>query len=140
MNPEMRRNLIEVCSTLAEQENLKVTITSSAKGALYVGAATFIGGVLGGPLGMAAGGVLSSLSVAFSSQGKFKSVVQIIAEMSEEQQVRLATSVQNAIKSVRPEELVGLLSLVMTNATLKEAILLEIGSFLKRELEMQMIR
>lgn len=53
--PVNRDEIISLVSQLAQAENLKVTVTESAKGAAIVGSTAFAGGVLGGPAGLAVG-------------------------------------------------------------------------------------
>lgn len=48
-------SIFEICAVLSEEENLKVTLGEAGKGALMVGACTFLGGLLGGPIGLAIG-------------------------------------------------------------------------------------
>lgn len=50
-----RESIFEICTVLSEQENLKVTLEEAGKGALMVGVCTFLGGLLGGPVGIAIG-------------------------------------------------------------------------------------
>lgn len=59
--PINKDEVISVCHQLAEQENLQVCVTESAKGALVAGGCAFAGGLLAGPLGLAAG-IISFLS------------------------------------------------------------------------------
>lgn len=47
--------VIEALSQLSEQENLCITVTESAKGALIVGGFAFVGGLVGGPVGLGIG-------------------------------------------------------------------------------------
>lgn len=50
-----QESILEICSVLSEQENLQVTLVESGKGALKVAFCSFLGGVLGGPIGLAVG-------------------------------------------------------------------------------------
>lgn len=50
-----QEQIFEICATLSEVEDLKVTLVESGKGALMVGMCTFAGGLLGGPVGLALG-------------------------------------------------------------------------------------
>lgn len=58
-------SLIEVCATLSEIENLKVTLNEASKGAMVVGLCTFVGALLGGPVGLAVGKYETILQDAF---------------------------------------------------------------------------
>lgn len=47
--------IFEICATLSEIEDLKVTLVETGKGTLKVAFCTFVGGLLGGPVGLALG-------------------------------------------------------------------------------------
>ncbi|KAJ8971687.1 hypothetical protein NQ317_014006 [Molorchus minor] len=55
-----RQPFVEICQILAEQEQLRATVSGAAKGALIAGCSAFVGTVLGGPLGM---GIVSCLKL-----------------------------------------------------------------------------
>lgn len=50
-----QESIFEICAVLSEQENLKVTLEEAGKGALIVGTCSFLGGLFGGPVGLAIG-------------------------------------------------------------------------------------
>lgn len=49
------REIIKMCEVLAEQENLRVTINESIKCGFYAGCGALVGGIFGGPIGVALG-------------------------------------------------------------------------------------
>ncbi|XP_043598971.1 protein C19orf12 homolog isoform X2 [Bombus pyrosoma] len=59
-------------------KNIKVTVNSCAKYAAIVGGSTFLGGIIAGPLGLALGGVASSIISAAVGCNEFKSAPHII--------------------------------------------------------------
>lgn len=48
-------DVMAVLCQLADEENLRVTVTEALKGGAIAGAGAFVGALLGGPVGMAAG-------------------------------------------------------------------------------------
>ncbi|XP_060536160.1 protein C19orf12 homolog [Cylas formicarius] len=140
MNSKNRENIVEICSLLAQQENLRVTLIESGKGALIAGFGAFFGGLLAGPPGLAIGGVVSSIGAAWYGQGTYKSVAQVISEMSSNQRRALAEAVTKAIEKTKPQDFVGALSLILTSASLKDVVIAELGSFLMREMQLQMVK
>ena len=48
-------DVIDVLGILANERNLRVTVSESLKGGLLTGATTVVGGLLGGPVGLAIG-------------------------------------------------------------------------------------
>lgn len=47
---------------IADHENIRFTVKQSGKGALVCGGLCFVGGLLGGPVGMAVGGTLGGIT------------------------------------------------------------------------------
>ena len=48
-------DIIQLTAQLAEEKEMKVAVKESAKGGLIAGGSAFVGGLLGGPVGIAAG-------------------------------------------------------------------------------------
>nr|XP_033186810.1 protein C19orf12 homolog isoform X1 [Bombus vancouverensis nearcticus] len=72
-------------------QDMKVTVNSCGKYAMIVGGSTFLGGVIAGPLGLALGGIASSIISAAVGHNEFKSVPYIILyEATPEQREKLA--------------------------------------------------
>lgn len=53
--PIKQEEILGICKQLAEQEHMKVCVTESAKGACIAGGCALLGGLLGGPPGLAVG-------------------------------------------------------------------------------------
>ena len=49
-------DVLTIITTIGDDENLQITFKQSAKGGLIAGIATALGGLVGGPPGLAAGG------------------------------------------------------------------------------------
>ncbi|XP_066151441.1 protein C19orf12 homolog [Euwallacea fornicatus] len=134
-----KHDLIEACCILAEQENLKVTITESGKGAMMAGAGVFLGGLVAGPIGMAVGGSVMSMAVAISSQGKFKSVIEVLHDMTDDQKKRLCKAIEKTVEKIKLQDCIDIAILILTNSSVKELVLAELKTFLKNELHLKMI-
>lgn len=61
--------LIKAVAVIVDRADLKVCAQQSAQGALMAGAASLVGGVLFGPIGLALGGAIGGVT-AMLSQGK----------------------------------------------------------------------
>ncbi|XP_066249735.1 protein C19orf12 homolog [Euwallacea similis] len=133
-------DLMEICRILAEQEDLKVTVTESGKGAMMAAAGVFIGGLVAGPIGMAIGGSVTSIAVAMSSQGKFKSVMEILDEMTDDQKRLLYKALERVVKKFETQHCVELAIFILTNTSVKNLVLAELETFLKNEMHLEMIR
>lgn len=53
--PVNNNELISVAQQLSENQNLRVTVKESMKGACMAGGGALVGGLLGGPIGLAIG-------------------------------------------------------------------------------------
>lgn len=70
-------------------------------------------------------------------KGKYKSVAEVImCDMTPAQRQRLAASVRRAVEDVRPEEVAVFAAMIMTNASLKQLVLMELTKFLKNEMNL----
>lgn len=59
---------------LADNHNMRVTLKQSGKGAVVCGAICFIGGLLGGPVGLAIGGTVGGVT-AYKMSGSKLNVI-----------------------------------------------------------------
>lgn len=60
--PVDMKEFLDGISILAENHNMRATVRQSGKGALIAGACCFVGGLVGGPVGMAAGGTIGGIT------------------------------------------------------------------------------
>ncbi|XP_050592446.1 protein C19orf12-like isoform X2 [Bombus affinis] len=73
---------------------MKVTVSSCGKYAVIIGGSAFLGGLIGGPIGLAVVGTVASAISAFFGYHKIKSVPYIILyETTPEQREKLALSI-----------------------------------------------
>lgn len=71
---------------------------------------------------------------AYNSQGKFKSVVDIIQnDMTPAQRNKLADSLIKALQGIRPEELLLFSTAVLAKGTLQQLVLTEFIKIMKNE-------
>jgi len=133
--PINQNELISVAQQLSEQQNLRVTVKESMKGACIAGGGAFVGGIIGGPVGLAIGGTLGSVCAAWKGSGKYKSVAVVIMEdMTPRQREQLASCLQRALEDVQVEDVIMLTGLVMGNATMQQLVIAELCKFLRDEM------
>jgi len=123
MAPNTEDRLIELCSLLATEENLQVTVKESVKGGAIAGICTMAGGVVGGPAGLAVGGAFGGCLAAYLAQDKFLPVSAVIQKMPREKQRILAHNVQELVSSLTAEDAVALMALVAGDALLRQQLL-----------------
>lgn len=139
--PVNTEEIMNVLVQLAEHENLRVTVQESAKGACIVGGSAFAGGLLGGPVGLAVGGVVGSFVSLAYGRGKYRSVAEVIMyDMTYAQKTKLAETVQKAVRDIRPEDFVLLLPLVLNDAGLKQLLIKEVTKFIQNEMTVSISR
>lgn len=69
--PINNEQVLQVVTELKEVQGMRVTINESGKWAAITGAGVFVGGLLLGPVGIAAGGIVGGCIGAMNSRGKF---------------------------------------------------------------------
>nr|XP_053656045.1 protein C19orf12 homolog [Cherax quadricarinatus] len=137
--PLNTKEVLHLVEQLCEEKQLRVAVRESVKGGMLAGGTTLIGGLLGGPFGLALGGAVGGLTAAYLSQGKFKSVVSIIRhDLTAAQRQRLANSVHRILNDVSAADILALSAFII-QPHLKELILREVFSFFQSQLQMQII-
>ncbi|KZC12072.1 hypothetical protein WN55_03153 [Dufourea novaeangliae] len=71
-------NVLQEVIKLDCVKKMKVSIHSSVKYGALVGVATAASGILGGPIGLAIGGAVSSCLAGYATHGQYKSVPYIL--------------------------------------------------------------
>ena len=118
--------IIELCSTLATEENLQVTVKESLIGGAIAGACTMVGGVIGGPAGLAVGGAFGGCLAAYLAQDKFLPMSTVIRDMTPEKRQVLANNVQELVASIRAEDVATIMALLAGDVVLRQRILSKI--------------
>lgn len=67
--PVNTKEFFDAVAILTDEREMRVTLKESGKGALLCGTACFVGGVLLGPVGLAAGGIAGALTAARLAKG-----------------------------------------------------------------------
>jgi len=137
MAPNTEDRLIELCSLLATEENLQVTVKESVKGGAIAGICTMAGGVVGGPAGLAVGGAFGGCLAAYLAQDKFLPVSSVIQKMPREKQSILANNVQELVSSFTAEDAVALMALVAGDAMLRQQLLRAIVRTVEQQANVQ---
>ncbi|XP_017768575.1 PREDICTED: protein C19orf12 homolog [Nicrophorus vespilloides] len=134
--PVNTNEIIYAIRQLSDAKNLEVTVMESGKGACIAAACTFAGGLLAGPIGLGVGGTLGAIFAAYNGSGKFKSVGEVIMEMTPAQRTALAESVMKVIHDVDGRDLAMLATIIMTNNSLQAVVLRQVTQFFKNEMGM----
>lgn len=90
--------ILQEVSKLEAVKKMKASVNSSIKYGVLVGLATTVSGILAGPVGLAAGGIISGCAACLASQGEFKSVVYILLyETSPQEKETLAKLIRDQL-------------------------------------------
>ncbi|XP_055303409.1 protein C19orf12 homolog [Sitodiplosis mosellana] len=119
---------------LADNQNMRVTLKQSGKGAAICGAICFVGGLVAGPLGLAVGGTIGGVT-AYKCLSNFRTVGDIIRnDLTQEEKWRLHEHVVNSVRHLHPTDVAMLMPLIMNTPSLQEAVLKTIVSFVTNEM------
>ncbi|XP_043788163.1 protein C19orf12 homolog [Apis laboriosa] len=130
-------NLLEEVLKLDVVKNLKVSVQSSVKYGTIVGLSTIAGGIVGGPIGLSVGGILSSLIATWVAQNEFKSVPYIVwNETTPEQRRKLAKLIIDFLNSKHIKKLKDFVFSIPNDTSLQEGLIQILISFLFSELNM----
>ncbi|VVC28170.1 Hypothetical protein CINCED_3A021210 [Cinara cedri] len=130
---------LEVIADIFQEENIKICVKESGKGALIAGISSFIGGILGGKSGFLTGGIVGTIA-AYSMSPDYKSFIEIIHDLDYEKQKKLFDAIKNSISSVDITDVVKFSIALATSQSLKEIVIKEAIKFVSNELNMQITR
>ncbi|KAL2088858.1 hypothetical protein ACEWY4_015757 [Coilia grayii] len=132
--PSRMDDVMRLCCDLSANQQIKVAVKNSSKGAAVAGGTAFIGGLLAGPPGLAVGGAVGGLLGCWMTSGQFKPLPQILLELPPHQQQKLYTDVMSVLGSVDWTDVAQLIALVMGNATLQQQVTATLLSYITKEL------
>ena len=133
-------DILKIVTTLGDDENLQITVKQSAKGGLIAGISCALGGLLGGPPGLAVGGTAGGLLAAYLAGNSFKPVSTVILyEMRPVDQRALVEAVKSIIQHLDAMDAVEVLAILQGNAILKTKIISEMTTFFQQQLELQVM-
>ncbi|XP_014772542.1 protein C19orf12 homolog [Octopus bimaculoides] len=127
--------ILDILYLISEEENIKVTVSESAKGGLITGISTAIGGVLLGPPGLALGGTAGGL-VAYGVSGNFKSASEILHELPEDKKRLLCKKMKDILKHIGISASPQLLSYIRSDQHLYKNVVEGLKSFFTDDLQM----
>ena len=122
--------LFEEIINLKSVQQMKASVSSAIKYGAIVGGTTIISGILGGPMGLTAGGVISSCVAGFMSRGTLRSVPYILSETSPKEREKLTQLVRDLLISKHIYTLRDFVLSINSNEQLIEAIIQIIIMFL----------
>uniref|UniRef100_H2YNG2 Uncharacterized protein n=1 Tax=Ciona savignyi TaxID=51511 RepID=H2YNG2_CIOSA len=134
--PLQTNDVMQLLVTLAQEENIKVTVTQSLRGGLLAGVGAFAGGLIGGPVGMAIGASVGGIAGAATSQ-EFQPLYVVIKQLPAPQKQELEKRVMNIISGFEPQDALALLALVHGSAAIKVKIISAMTDFFTSSLGYQ---
>ncbi|NWZ34749.1 CS012 protein, partial [Brachypodius atriceps] len=129
-------DVMALLSHLATVKGMKAAVSHSGRGALVTGASAFVGGILGGPPGIAVGGAVGGL-LGWITSGQFKSVPQILMELPAAEKQKLCAEATAVVKNIHWTDAAQLIAVVMANSSLTDKVLGVLTTYLTNELKAQ---
>ncbi|XP_065272702.1 protein C19orf12 homolog isoform X2 [Emys orbicularis] len=127
-------DVIHLLCRISEERKMKAAVKHSGQGALVAGATAFLGGLMGGPPGIAIGGAVGGLFGAWMTAGQFKPIPQIILELPPAEQQKLYDDAFAIIRNLDWTDAAQLTALVMGNAALQQKLAAVLINYLSHEL------
>nr|CAB3226587.1 protein C19orf12 homolog [Phallusia mammillata] len=113
--------VMEAISTIAREENIRVSVTQALRGGALAGGGAVVGALLGGPAGMAIGGTVGSILGATTSKD-FKPLITVLKELPAHKQQELADKIQNVVASFNPQDALMLVALIQGSASVHQEV------------------
>ncbi|XP_017006667.2 protein Nazo [Drosophila takahashii] len=134
------RELMEAIAIVADERQVRVAVKQSGKGAAICAACSFAGGMLLGPVGLAVGGAAGGIAAYKMTSGTFRPLGEVILnDLTDGQREQLVQHVSKAVAEIHPSDVVMLLPLIVQNASIQQAVLNTVMSFVTNELRMQIV-
>ncbi|XP_074516131.1 protein C19orf12 homolog [Sebastes fasciatus] len=133
MAPRMD-DVMRLCCEISSHDEIKVAVKNSTKGAMVAGGSAFVGGLLGGPPGLAVGGAFGGLLGAWLTSGQFRPLPQILMELPPNQQQMLFNHITAVLGNLDWTDAAQLIALVMGNATLQQQVTAALLGYITKEL------
>ncbi|XP_013796707.1 protein C19orf12 homolog [Apteryx mantelli] len=127
-------DVMQLFCHLSQEKGMKAAVRHSGRGALLAGATAFIGGLVGGPPGIAVGGAFGGLLGAWMTTGQFRPVPQILLELPPAEQQKLYDEALVILRSLDWTDIAQLTALVMGNAGLQQKLTGVLINYLSKEL------
>lgn len=129
-----------VMAVLADEDQLKVTVKSSAYGGVVAGVTTTVGGLLAGPPGLLIGGAVGGL-LAYKSAGNFRPVSQVINDMNAHERQLLYDTMKDIIDNLHIDDYLALMAFLSGGPGLlvRQQLVDRMVSFLRDQMRLQMV-
>ncbi|KAG7205656.1 hypothetical protein KM043_007610 [Ampulex compressa] len=133
-------SLIYELSQIPSVKKMTATIDYSARSGVGVGLATFASGALGGPLGLAVGGIVSSFVAYAMTKDTFRSVPDIlINECTYEEKIKLYEILKTHLTSEHINSIRSFVNKLQTDMDFTETIVQLVVVFLQSVMHKKVI-
>lgn len=132
-------DLQRVMAILSDEDQLKVTVKSSAYGGVIAGITTTVGGLIAGPPGLLVGGAVGG-ALAYSSAGNFKPVSQVLKDMNAHERQLLYDNMKDIIDGLAIDDYLALMAFLSggPGMLVREQLIGRMVSFLRDQMRLQM--
>ncbi|XP_043306194.1 protein C19orf12 homolog [Cervus canadensis] len=127
-------DIMRLLCSISEKRKMKAAFKYSWLGAVVARTMVFVGGLVGGPPGIATGGAVRGLLGAWMTSEKFKPVPQIIMELPADEQERLFINAIAILRQLPWTNVKQLTMLVMGSETLQEQLVDMLKNYFSKEL------
>lgn len=109
MDNDTRDFILEI-ATILDDSGIGIALKESGKGAAVCALICLAGGLLFGAKGLAAGGALGGAAAYTMTRGNYKSIREVLHDMTDSQQEELVRNVKQAIGKVNSKDNVLLIN------------------------------
>ncbi|XP_041282564.1 protein C19orf12 homolog [Onychostruthus taczanowskii] len=134
--PVRADDVMALLSHVATVKGMKAAVANSGRGAMLTGASAFVGGMLGGPPGIAVGGALGGL-LGWMTSEDFKPVPQVLMELPAAEKQKLCAEAMAVVQNFDWKDAAELIKFVMSNSFIRDKLLGVLTTFLSNELNAQ---
>ncbi|CAH7357420.1 protein C19orf12 homolog [Phodopus roborovskii] len=127
-------DVMKLLCSISQERKMKAAFKHSVRGALVTGTVALLGGLVGGPPGIALGGTVGGLLGAWMTSGQFKPVPQILMELPPVEQQKLVNEAKAIIGNLDWTDAIELIALVMSNQAMQQNLLDMLTTYMTKKL------
>ncbi|NXV78830.1 CS012 protein, partial [Atlantisia rogersi] len=129
--------VIQLFCQLSQEKGMKAAVKHSGRGFWLASGAAFIGGVLGGPPGIAVGAAFGGLLGAVMSSGQFRPVPEILLELSPAERKKLYDEAVDIVSCLEWTDVAPLTALVMGSTSIQQKLIRVLINYLSKNLNVK---
>ncbi|EGW02467.1 Uncharacterized protein C19orf12-like [Cricetulus griseus] len=128
-------DVMKLLCSVSQKRQMKAAVKHSGRGALVAGTVAFVGGLVGGPPGIALGAAVNQILMVWEELADTCNAVQWCQGKSSARLQKLVNEAKAVIGNLDWTDTVQLTALVMSNQAMQQKLLTVLATYITKELQ-----